>query len=223
MSYVLAASRPGFESMAKRLSTRLNTRVTLIKEKSRLTPKVLERLKPRAIFFPHWSYIVPEAIHQQYECVIFHMTDLPFGRGGTPLQNLIARGHKKTKMSALRCTRELDAGPIYMKRLLSLNGTAEEIYQRAARLMESMIISLVRRPRIPVPQKGRVVHFSRRKPPESNLSSVSNLQKAYDHIRMLDAAGYPHAYVDMKGLRFEFTQARLMKGGLTAHVTISKK
>ena len=59
------------------------------------------------------------------------MTDLPFGRGGSPLQNLITRGISKTKISALRCNEEIDAGPIYLKRPLSLHGSAEEIYQLA--------------------------------------------------------------------------------------------
>ena len=44
------------------------------------------------------------------------MTDLPYGRGGSPLQNLIINGHKETMMSALRCVQELDAGPIYLKK-----------------------------------------------------------------------------------------------------------
>ena len=59
-----------------------------------LTRAALEQAKPRYVFFPHWSHIIPEDIHGAFECVIFHMTDLPFGRGGSPLQNLIARGIK---------------------------------------------------------------------------------------------------------------------------------
>ena len=42
------------------------------------------------------------------------MTDLPFGRGGSPLQNLIVRGYKETMLSAIKCVGEVDAGPIYI-------------------------------------------------------------------------------------------------------------
>jgi methionyl-tRNA formyltransferase len=57
------------------------------------------------------------------------MTDIPYGRGGSPLQNLIARRRKKkTKLSALRMVEELDAGPVYTKTNISLMGRAEEIY-----------------------------------------------------------------------------------------------
>ncbi len=48
-----------------------------------------------------------------FNCVVFHMTDLPFGRGGSPLQNLISRGIYKTKISAIKVVKEIDAGPIY--------------------------------------------------------------------------------------------------------------
>ena len=48
------------------------------------------------------------------------MTDVPFGRGGSPLQNLISRGIYETKISAFRCVAEMDAGPVYPKRPFSL-------------------------------------------------------------------------------------------------------
>ena len=92
-----------------------------------LTPRSVGDLDPRYLFFLHWSSKVPHEITQGYECVNFHMTDVPFGRGGSPLQNLIARGHTSTMLTALRMTDELDAGPVYMKRPLSLEGRGQEI------------------------------------------------------------------------------------------------
>jgi len=89
-------------------------------------------LSPRFVFFPHWSWIIPNEIYDSFECVLFHMTDLPFGRGGSPLQNLIVRGFENTKISALQVSEELDAGLIYLKKDLSLHGTAEEIFLRAS-------------------------------------------------------------------------------------------
>ena len=67
------------------------------------------------------------------------MTDLPYSRGGSPLQNLILRGHQETQIIALRCVAELDAGPIYMKRPLSLEESAYEIFVRAADVVQEMI------------------------------------------------------------------------------------
>ena len=45
---------------------------------------------------------MPSEIIRNYECICFHETDLPFGRGGSPIQNLIVRGFKTTKISAIK-------------------------------------------------------------------------------------------------------------------------
>ncbi len=76
----------------------------------------------RYIFFLHWSEKVPNQLLYEHECVCFHMTDVPYGRGGSPLQNLIERGHRETTLSALRMTEQFDAGPVYLKKALSLKG-----------------------------------------------------------------------------------------------------
>ena len=44
------------------------------------------------------------------------------------LYNLIIRG-KKTHISAIKMTSELDGGPIYLKHKLSLIGLAEDLHQ----------------------------------------------------------------------------------------------
>ena len=77
-----------------------------------LTADLVNRLSPRYVFFLHWSWKVPTDIVENYECVCFHMTDVPFGRGGTPLQNLILLGHRRTKLTAFRMVEALDAGPV---------------------------------------------------------------------------------------------------------------
>jgi len=124
------------------------------------------------------------------------MTDLPYGRGGSPLQNLIVRGNKSTKITALKCVSELDAGPIYLKRPLSLVGTAEEILLRASDLIAEMIVELLQTQQVPVEQQGDVVEFNRRQPSDGNISELDSLMQIYDYIRMLDADGYPHAFID---------------------------
>lgn len=52
----------------------------LIKNKEGLTYGRLKVLNPLFVFFPHWSWIIPQEIYDNFECVVFHMTDLPFGR-----------------------------------------------------------------------------------------------------------------------------------------------
>lgn len=178
---------------------------------------------PRYIFFLHWSMRVPEPVLEAHECVCFHMTDVPYGRGGSPLQNLISRGHRETKLTALRMVHEMDAGPVYAKESLSLEGNAEEIFLRAGRLSAKMIARMVREEPTPVPQTGEPVVFKRRKPAQSELpSELSSLDALHDFIRMLDAEGYPHAFLEHGGFRLEFSRAALYDGRLVADVTITR-
>ncbi|MFW5887041.1 MAG: formyltransferase family protein, partial [Bacteroidota bacterium] len=114
-----------------------------INEKEELTIDTLKKAQPKFIFFPHWSYIIPSEIFENFNCIVFHMTDLPFGRGGSPLQNLISRGIHETKISAIKVVKELDAGPVYLKKDLSLYGTAEEIYLRAGDIIIRMIEEII--------------------------------------------------------------------------------
>ena len=202
-----------------------NTNWLFINNKKDFTQDALSKQKIDKIFIPHWSYIIPKEIYSNYECIVFHMTDLPYGRGGSPLQNLIVRGHTETKISAIRVVKELDAGSIYLKKDLSLAGTAEEIFIRANAVIEHMISEIISKDLEPKVQEGDIVKFKRRKPEDSNISEVRDLKKVYDHIRMLDADGYPHAFLETSNIKLEFTNANYNKDDeiITAHVRIFKK
>ena len=175
-------------------------------------------LKPRYTFFPHWSDIVPSNVLSQTECVCFHMTDLPFGRGGSPLQNLISRGHTETVISAIQMVPEIDAGPVYMKRALSLQGTAHEIYINAAEIVMDMISEIVTTEPKPTPQTRPPTLFKRRTPSQSVMPESTEAEALYDHIRMLDAPDYPHGFLDHGPWRLYFTNAHLEGRGLQAKV-----
>ncbi len=196
----------------------------LISQKEDFTVERIGSISPVKIFIPHWSYIIPSAIFERYECIVFHMTDLPYGRGGSPLQNLIVRGLTATKLSALRVEAGLDTGPVYLKMDLSLSGTAEEIFVRANKLVGKMIVEIIQNNLQPVPQEGDPVVFKRRKPEQSDMSGLEKLEEIFDYIRMLDADGYPHAYIEKGEFRYEFTRASIKAdGSIVADVKITKK
>jgi methionyl-tRNA formyltransferase len=148
------------------------------------------------------------------------MTDVPYGRGGSPLQNLITRGHKETVISALRMTSDMDAGPVYMKARLPLDGSAQEIFERASTIVFDMISEIATEDISPVPQVGEPVVFKRRRPEESVLPDRGTLESLYDHIRMLDADTYPRAYLIHNQFRLEFFGAKRNGDAIEATVRI---
>lgn len=221
---ILATPHVRNNSLEKNLRECLtNYEVVRLYSPNELTQDKIEQMHPQYVFFPHWSWLIPEDIYAHFECVIFHMTDLPYGRGGSPLQNLIIRGHKETKLTALRCVSGLDAGPVYLKRPLSLAGTAEEILQRASSLMLEMILEIVQKHLEPVAQKGESVVFNRRHPEDGNIAPLKKLDQVYDYIRMLDADGYPRAFIDTEHFHIEFSEAKLGEKYVEAKVRMKRR
>lgn len=220
MNYVVATSSVWNPNLGVELQDLTGHPFTLITTKEELTAKTLREINPSKIFLPHWSYILPAEIYEKFECVMFHMTDLPYGRGGSPLQNLILRGHTETVISAFRCEAGLDTGPVYLKKALSLAGTAQEIFERATQTVQEMIVELIQTQPSPVPQVGQPTVFKRRTPEEGNLALAQNLSQIYDFIRMLDAKGYPPAFLKSKNIKFDFSEAKFNGTEITATVKI---
>lgn len=195
----------------------------LITDHRELTIEKVKSIGPKFIFFPHWSHTVPNEILEMTTCVCFHETDLPYGRGGSPIQNLIALGHRETVVTALKMTDELDAGPIYLKEKLSLEGLAEEVFVRASYIVADMIKTIVTENPKPTKQVGKPTLFGRRKPSQSKIpAQKTSLVDLFDHIRMLDAEGYPKAYLESGGFRFEISRPALKSGEILADVRITK-
>lgn len=210
--YLVATIRPWNVRAYHEIISRFPGEWRLVTDVGELTPEGVKTYGPRYIFFPHWSTRVPKEILTLAECVCFHETDVPYGRGGSPIQNLIARGHRETVISALRMVEELDAGPVYLKRPLSLEGRAQEIFERASLIVAEMIMEIVTTEPKPKPQMGEAVVFRRRRPDQSRIpENLAELEALYDHVRMLDADEYPRAVLEQGGFRFEFS-VPVMKG-----------
>jgi len=185
----------------------------LISNKDELTIQYLEKIKPKYIFFPHWSWIIPKEIYDTFECIVFHMTDLPYGRGGSPFQNLIMNEVYDTKISALKVDGGLDTGDVYLKEDFNISiGSAEENFINLSNIVfKKMIPNFLNNDLIPKKQSGKIIEFKRRKPHESDMLKLKekNLHKLYDFIRMLDAEGYPKAYTELDKIKIEFSEVHL--------------
>jgi methionyl-tRNA formyltransferase len=222
-SIIIASPHSRHDRLERNLAALPGLNVARIRTPDALTFSSLNALKPRYVIFPHWSWKIPAEIFENFECIIFHMTDVPFGRGGSPLQNLIVRGFRDTKLAALRCVTEMDAGDVYMKQDLSLEGSAEQILRRAADLTGDMILAILRDNPVPVVQTGMVTTFRRRAPRDGDIAGLTELKQVYDHIRMLDAEGYPPAFLEIGDLRLEFGSAELRPDAVNVSVRITRR
>lgn len=105
------------------------------------TPSELTQIQPGedTLYSIHWSWKIPESIHVPVKTVGFHSTDLPYGRGGDPIGNLLKRGFRETMVTAFEVGKGWDTGAILMKRPVSLDGTRDQILDRIYPVCSDMI------------------------------------------------------------------------------------
>ncbi len=176
------------------------------------------------IFFVHWSKIIPRNIIDNFFCIAFHMTDLPYGRGGSPLQNLILAGKKTTKITAFKMIDKIDAGPIYLKKKLKLNGRAIEIFNNAKIITLKMIKEISAKEIIPKKQRQSKIMFKRltKKDNYLNFNEIKTINKFYDKIRMVDAPTYPNAHFKNGEFSFHFSNVKKENNVIYCSVKILK-
>ena len=102
--YVVVSSKDWFRRHEKSSQFK-KLKVIEILNKKKLNISNLKKINPRYIFFIHWNEKVTKEIYENFECIVFHTSPLPFGRGGSPIQNLIIRGIKKSPVCAIKMTK----------------------------------------------------------------------------------------------------------------------
>ena len=219
INYVVASSKDWFQEHPKtRQYSSLN--IVEIKTKNELNLELLEKINPRYIFFPHWNWKVDSEIFERHECVVFHTAPLPFGRGGSPIQNLILRNIEKTPVCALRMTEILDGGPIYDSIEVTLDGTITEIFSKIAVCVEKLIIKICQENIEPKEQSGAVVTFNRLTYADNELKSEYSIKELYDRIRMVDGEGYKNAYINFGDYKIDITDSQIENNEIVAKIRL---
>lgn len=199
-----------------------NHELTFIVEQSDLNIENLTSIAPNFIFFPHWNWKIPEDIINSYKCIVFHIANLPKGRGGSPIQNHILEGYRSVNVNALSVTKELDGGDIYLSKEVSLDGSLKEIFERISPVIREMINRIINGDYNLHKQIGNPTYYRRRKSEQNALPiESSRLEEIYDYIRMLDDPEYPHSFIEVGNIRLEFSNAQLKEESISAQVEIS--
>lgn len=218
MNYIVITKK----KWSKKNFEKLNNKIIVLNE---IKKNKIKKIGPKIIFFLHWSKLIPEDIYNKYLCIQFHTSDLPKGRGGSPIQNQILKNIEKTKITAFKVSEKIDAGPICMKEKFELKGNAQTIYKRMEAKCLDMIEKLIKRKNIRFKKQiGHISYFKRRKPSESkiNLKINHTINGLYNFLRMLDAPGYPNAFIKLKDIKFRFNHIRKKNNTIEAKVIITK-
>jgi len=165
----------------------------------------IDKMQPDLIFFIGWSHIVPDEIIKKYKCICLHPSPLPKYRGGSPIQNQIINGEKKSAVTLFYMNDKLDGGDILYQSEISLDGELDDIFDRIIKhgrvgiemLINSSDISVFR-----IPQKLEDGFVCKRRKPEDSEIKISDLinstpEELYNKIRALNDP-YPNAFIRCK-------------------------
>ena len=119
-------------------------------------------------------------------------------------------------------TSALDAGPVYSKIVVSLQGSLSKIFERINIATNSLISELVENDVVPFDQQGKPHIFNRITESDNELPKDLNLKQVYDRVRMLDHEDYPNAFIYHGKMKIEFFGAERQKNAIYLKCKISE-
>lgn len=138
-----------------------------------------------------------ELLSKHRNNLVIHESDLPKGRGWSPLTWQVLEGAGRIPVTLLEAVEEVDAGPIYMQGWLKLDGheLIDELRAEQARATFELCSNFVLKyPEIlhhARPQSGEPSWYPRRTPADSQIDPDKPLIDQFNLLRVVDNAGYP--------------------------------
>lgn len=93
------------------------------------------------LIFVFWSWIVPQQLLQKYKCYGMHTGPLleGLGKGGSPIDNLIASGVVWTTLCLFSMTEKLDDGKVHVAIPFFLGKDKQEVVKAIDRMLPDVI------------------------------------------------------------------------------------
>ncbi len=145
--------------------------------------------------------IIPEKyLNISKHNIVVHESNLPFGRGFSPLFRQIAKGKKKITFTLFKCTSKMDEGNYYFKKsfyfennLLYDEIKIKQIYF-AKILIEKFISNLKKKKLKLKKQKGKPTYFKKLNKNDSKIDINKSINSQFDKIRTKDNNNFPNFF-----------------------------
>lgn len=137
--------------------------------------------------------------------LVIHASDLPKGRGFSPLTWLILEGRDEIPVCLFEAGAALDAGPVIYRSSLQFEG--HELLPELRAALGEEHVALCRRflaeelPPAGTPQTGEPTVYGRRTPEDSALDPQQSIASQFNLLRVVDNDRYP-AYFELHGRRY---------------------
>lgn len=154
----------------------------------------------------------PDLIARNRRNLVVHESDLPVGRGFSPLTWQILEGKSIIPVVLLDVTEAVDAGPIIYRKQIVFEGheLIDELRQRLGETTVALCEQFLAESAPPDgnPQNGEATYFLRRRPKDSKLDPYKTIAEQFDLLRVVDNSRYP-AYFEFRGQTYKLAITKL--------------
>lgn len=131
--------------------------------------------------------------------IVVHESDLPDGKGFSPLSWQILEGKNEIPITLFEATENIDSGTIYFKDKITFNGSelVEELrikqFEATVNLIMKFLENIKNLPRIQ--NSGIGSRYRRRKPIDSMLDINKSILEQFNKLRIVDNNRYPAFFI----------------------------
>jgi methionyl-tRNA formyltransferase len=147
------------------------------------------------VFVLGYSKILPKIfIERNKLAMVIHESNLPIGKGFSPLQWQILKNKNIIKINLIKLESKVDSGDIILTDNLKLNGSElyDEIRKKQAGITFKLIDKfLSQKISIYKKQKGKETFFRKRSPVDSKIDIKQSLKKNFNLLRICNNEKWP--------------------------------
>lgn len=162
--------------------------------------------QPDIVFYLSCMKITPpDALSKARVNLVAHASDLPRGRGFSPLVWQVLEGASEIPIRLIHAADPVDSGDIVLSDSVFFEGHElnDEIRLRLGGRIVALCLSYLVAPEPPRgrPQAGDPSWYDRRGPEDSRLDPERSITEQFDLLRVVDNLRYP-AFFDLRGHRY---------------------
>lgn len=140
--------------------------------------------------------------------LVVHASDLPRGRGFSPLTYQILEGCNRIPVCLLEAAEPVDSGPVIYREYIEYEGheLIDELRSKLGDMTVELCFRFMSEPAPPQGQfqQGEPSVYPRRRPADSSLDPGRTIAEQFSLLRTVDNDKYP-AYFDLNGHRYVIT------------------
>jgi methionyl-tRNA formyltransferase len=127
--------------------------------------------------------------------IVVHASDLPRGKGFSPLQWQILEGKQTIVVSLIEAVQAVDAGPVYFRSSLEFDGS--ELHDELRQKLGSKVVEMCLRyaaesdSLTPVSQEGAESFYRRRTESDDELDVQKSILEQFNHLRIAENERHP--------------------------------